>query len=838
MAPPWENGARRGTWTRCPGCTRFKSPGSRCPACACGAIPAERYGAARMLLHGGVDRFALAERVAALEPSLARQLEARYAHAWACVCRLVEATRRCLPHLTLGGFVEEVEDHWAGLLPGSEPPLRHEDEPAWEDAPLELLARRGHVPDLRQLAGLAEVNQGVPAYDVLASVVALLTGDGVVAQEAALAVTRWRVWPRVRLGRSQHEALVRHARAIFERFPDHSARAAVAWVRATGEEPELDLFHALRMGLGHEDADIRFECALCLDDEDTLLEALDSEVPERVSEARRALASLGSSRLAERLSVTSDAGFARDVLKRLPTSCPLESLDAVLTAAARMEGGLASELRAWTLHRPFAELSPEAQGRWARWARDARGRVSAEEALRFLEWAGAAAESRGSEAVRVFRDTATRAVGAVPSSERAELVRASGFVHWLALGDGDVAALLHTWARDAACAEPLLDLLLSLPVRLGRWEEEQHTGQAARLLMAVWERPDRAPVHAPLRKALRSNLGTSQRQELIDAVWLRFQRHPSERAELLATFAPWRRELWERQLASSGAPTGWFETWWRADSPLQLPALVEWFIREAPAQALPERLPFVWEAAHARVDAWPRSTSHAVSWAAGPLNNALREGHDFLIPQVERFLEWFPDFERRVLAAPVPDEESSYQRHLLEDIHVDVQMMRRYLEQRREDAERERELELRRRVEESRRRDQERQLALQHEEAERARQEAERRRQALEAHRLRLLATADIVPPPARRVPVGVPRVQAAPLDEEPLLPGARLATLMDYARLLKAMMASGDMLGVLASWDLSLQDWSTEAREWTQVMVRRPDVTLRLGQLMAAPWD
>ncbi|MCP3102069.1 hypothetical protein LZ198_24685 [Myxococcus sp. K15C18031901] len=793
-----------------------------------------------MLLHAGVDRFALPERVLTLEPSLARELEARYALQWAAVCRLVEAVRRCLPHLTLWGFVEEVEDRWAETLPGSEPPTRHEDEPSWEDASLAVLAQRSHAQALRELAGLAEVNRGEPSYDVLSSAVGSLMGEGVAAHEAALAVTRWRVWPRVRMGRAPREALERHARTVFERYSDHAARAAVAWVRATGQEPELDMFHALRMGLGHEDADVRLECALCLEDEDALLAALDSlEAPDALSVVRRKLAALESSRLLRRLADAPDEAFARDVLERLPFPCSTASLDAVLSACARLEGGLASRLRTWALHRPFEEQPEASRARWATWARDTRGKVAAEESLRFLEWASKSASLRGSADVGAFLESATRAVGEVPSAGRAELVRASGFVHWLALGDSDVAALLHTWARDAACAEPLLDLLLSLPVRLGRWEEEQHSGQAARLLMAVWERPDRAPVLAPLMKALRSNSGTSQRQELIDAVWLRFQRHPSERAELLATFAPWRRELWERQLASGQEPIACFETWWRVDSNLQLPALVAWFIREAPAEALPERLPFVWEAAHARVDAWPRSTSHAVSWASSPLNNALRAGHDFLIPAVEHLLAWFPDFERRVLAAPVPPEESSTHRHLLEDIHVDLRMMTEHLERRREEEEHQREQELRRRVEESRRRDLERQRALQAQQAEQARLEAEQRRQEQEAHRLRLLAAVEAVgslPAPPRASPPN-PRVEVGPLDDEPLLPGARLSTLMDYARILKSMSTGGDVLATLASFGLSVEAWSTEAHAWGQVMLRRPDVGTRFAQLMAAPW-
>lgn len=839
MSLPWENGALRGTRVRCPGCTRFNTPGVRCPHCACGPVPPEHYGAARMLLHAGVDRFALVGRLEALEPSLSWQLESQYAARWADVLRVIADVRWCEPFLLLPGFVEEAEDRWAEQLPWAWPPepdssTEEDDEDRWEG-----MFRRGQASEVRQLAALAKVHLRQETREMHSTVLSSLYEEGRAAMEAALALTRWRVWSRTRLQRQQRELIERHARAVFARFPEHTARAAVAWVRATGKPPEVDLLFALREGLRSPDEDLRFECALVLEDEPGLLAALDSEDAEMVTAARGALASLGSSALLSRLATTGDAAFVRDVLRRLPSPLSLEALDAVLAVTAREPDALADAVQSWARGMPFERLAPELQARWGTWARDTLGTWPARDVLRWLEWATDEREARGTPAARAFHAAALQALRAAPSSERAELVRARAFTTLLALGDVEELTLVHSWARDAACAVPLLDLLVSLPGLVDRLAPEAERGRSARLLMAAWEKPARAAVLAPLAKAVRSWSGISGREELIDAVWLRFQRHPDEREDLLATFTPWRQELWERQLAAEPDPLVTFETWWRADSQLQLPKLVGWLLEDVPARTLAERLPAVWAAVEARVDAWPRSTSHAAFYASSPLNHALRQGNDFLIPEVERFLAWLPDFERRVREAPVPEAESSYHRDLLDDIHVDVKMMGEYLQRQREDEEARRQDELRRRVEESRRRDQQRQLELAQREAEAAQREADRVREEQEAHRVRLMnAVAQLgTTMPLERWFQARPRVDAQDLDTEVILPGATLCTLLEFTRVLKAMSVSNNALAVFEARGLSLVDWSTEAQAWIQAMMRRPELTVRYGQLLTAPW-
>ncbi|MFY1827652.1 hypothetical protein ACN47A_17155 [Myxococcus fulvus] len=838
MAPFWDNGAVRGARVRCPGCTRFNPPGIRCPSCACGPVAPEHYGAARMLLHAGVDRFALTGRLEALEPGLSRQLEAQYAAQWAGALRLVEDVRRCEPFLTLGGFVEEAEDRWADVLPWSQPPAPRDAAPE-EDESLEALYQRSEDPGVRQLAALAEVNRGRPSRALYSEAQGALYADGLARLEAALALTRWRSWFVAPSGRPQRELIARHARDVFATHPEHAARAAVAWVRATGKAPEVDLLLALREGLRAQDEDVAFECALVLGDELGLLAALGSDDEDRAALAARTLASMGAPALLSVLRETRSAVLAREVMRRWPSPASWEVVDTLLTLSAGFDdGGFIEALSQWAPQTPFARLSPEVRERWRQWADDRLGTLPAARVLRMLEWVREGDEAPDESSARAFQRAAVQALSSASASERAELLQSRVLVDFLVHGDVEELALVHTWARDAACAAPLLELLVSLPGRLRR--ERPVPGRCARLLMAAWERPSRSTMLAPLNKAVRSWSGISGREELIDAVWLRFQRHPVERAELLVAFEPWRQELWERQRAAQPDAIAIFETWWRVDSQKRLPELVSFLVENAPAEALPERLPFVWAAAEARVDAWPRSTSHAVFLAAAPLAGGLRSGHDALVPDAERFLAWFPGFEARVLAAPSPEAESSYQRDLLEDLHVEVRLMREALERRAEEAESQRQAELQRRVEESRRRDRERQLELARREAEVAEQEAERARAEQEAHQARLAdALARLGPRPVqtRRFDAS-PRVEPLPMDVEIIFPGATMASVLDYSRILKALSVGGDSLEVLAANGLSVTAWGTEARAWVDAMMRRPELSLRFSQLFHAPWS
>ncbi|QQR45334.1 hypothetical protein JKA73_04135 [Myxococcus xanthus] len=813
MHPPLENGARRGAQVRCPACTRFHEPGLLCPRCDCGPVPPERYGAARMLVHAGVDRYALADRVSLLPTSMVERLESRYARMWAHVRRLLVGVRRYEQALFLQGFEEAVEDRWAERLPWHVP----EEEPAVE------LEEGLHtaVPALepRWLAALVDVHEGTPSHEALDMVLTCLEDDGRFGCEAALALTRWRVWPRAHGARVATERIARLARAAFARFPEQGTRAAVAWMRATGQAPDADLLLALREGLNHPDADLRFECALCLQDEDSLLAAVESTDLARAAEARRALASRGSVRLLERMASRGDADFALDVLRRLPAQAPPGALSALLAVSDRVEGGLAEALHGWARGRPFAELPPEERALWVDWALARLARLSAADALRFLEWAAAARDADRMEETRAFVSAVSESLAREPPSLRASRFLDAAFFRFLTLAGEEDALRLHAWSREAPCTEPLLEAVLSLPSRL-RWGDTLAPGQGARLLMALWTGEGRERLLAPLAKVVRGWNGDSQQAVFIDAVWQRFQQHPDERTDLLATFTPWRAALWERQQAAEPDAVVCFQTWWPVEDPEQLPERVDALVRESPPEDLSRRLEPVWKAAELRVDAWPRATSLAVSRAAAVLSGTVRRDVDALVPDAERFLAWFPRFRERVFATSPASSERSHSRDFLKDIEVDVRLIREHLERKRQREDQAREAELRRMVEASRQRD----LARQRE----------------------LMARQVDAPPLTHGVEVAPlltplvllnPRGPVQPLDLEVFFPEARLRTLLDYTRLLKVMSVNNDVMAVFEAHGLSVATWTSEATAWGTLLVRRPELALRFGELFQGPW-
>src|SRR5262245_14388979 len=160
MAALHERATRRGDEVRCPACIRFKSASGPCPACGCGEIPFERHGAARMLLHAGVDRFALAHRLAVLDPRQAELLERQYAGRWEQAWPLIEDVRRCEEHLLQRGFVEDMEEVLAALIPTEPELLAREVGPSERPETLEALFAESTSWEVRRLAALALVHQG------------------------------------------------------------------------------------------------------------------------------------------------------------------------------------------------------------------------------------------------------------------------------------------------------------------------------------------------------------------------------------------------------------------------------------------------------------------------------------------------------------------------------------------------------------------------------------------------------------------------------------------------------------------------------------------------------
>ncbi len=829
MASLPESVARRGMELRCPACVRFRPPQGLCPVCGCGAVPLERFGVARMLLQAGVDRFALAQRVATLDLRQAEVLERQYAEQWERAWPLIEDVRRCEAHLLQHGFVEEMEDMLAGWLPVDPVLLAKEVGPPERPETLEALFSKSSSWHVRRLAAIALMHQGRASSDIVSRVYsAMLDEDGERTRvEAMVALTRWRVRRWARIGAEGWKHVRELARKSLG-HPELAPRAAVAWMHASrGEEPEVDIHFALRQGLSHPDLDVRFECALCLNDERVIAEALDAPDPELVSQARKALASRGSLPLFERLASEGGAAFARDVVSQLPHEVPPEALEALLSVSERGPDRLTEALLQLLGGRPFAEWSEEAQARWRDWARVVLRELPGEAALRFLHWAGQPPVS--ADSMRAFVEGAAEALAREPAEVRTRNLADVSFSRFLALAGSLEEPLLNQWARDPECGAPLAQALMTLTSRIQDWNEPM--GQAARMLMAVWEGPDRQAVLEPLKQAVREWSGIVGRDELIDAVWQRFQQHPEERAELLTVFAPWRQELWERQLAAPEDAVARFDAWCWVD-PEGFARQADLLMRDAPTEDIPRRVRRVLSVASDMVITHPRTVSLAVFYAAAALANAFRAGADELAAEAERFMEWFPGFEQRVLKTPPEEDGRAPQRDFLEELHTEVRLMRERMDAMREDEDRKQQEELRRREEEARIRELQRQAREAAREAEEARRVAEELQRAAEATRRAMEAQR----PPEVPLASLRPRIDSKPIDSEVIFPGKALPTLLDYVRLLKSM-SLGDPMKAMASAGLDVATWSAEATAWGQAMVGRMELGMRFGELMSAPW-
>ncbi|CAM3163067.1 hypothetical protein G4177_02960 [Corallococcus sp. ZKHCc1 1396] len=838
MSALLDSGVQRGAEVRCPGCTRFIPTAVACPHCFCGPVPPERYGAARELLKSGVDRFALAGRTAALEPAQVEVLAARYARQWGVALRLIEDARRIEPRLLQRGFVGDMEDAWAARLPMDEAVLAESIAP-FSPLPDSLAYLSSKAPDanLRDMAALAWVHQGTFSQDARATVRYLLLQDGRVAVEAMLALMHWRNASSLRLTSEERERIRLLALGVLD-MPDIGARAAVAWTRVSREAPPDAVLTALHRGLYGTDPEVRFECALCLRDEVEVAQALDSPDAATVTFARRTLSEWGSPRLFLRLMREGDERFVQEVLQDLPFPPPEGALEALLTVSVRTVGSLADDLLRFAKRRPFHDWGLEDQQRWARWARSVLRALPAETALHFFGWAAAPGESteppeeEEMEAVWCFLEETVHAIERGAEKDRVACFKDFLFVYFLHHAGVDEQRRLNDWARDPHSGEALLEALMIFP----SWREQARlpaTGleHAARLLMAVWEGPDQHLLVEPMSRVTRQWSAYSGREVLVDAVWRRFQSHPSERSLLLRAFASWRDRLWEKQREAEPDALVRFQAWWRLD-PVGLYPHVEPLLADAPLDVLPARLRSLWAAAEEIAGTRPRTASLSVSKGAWALLRAVESDDPRHVQQMEAELAYFesrlPAFEQRVRATPSPPEESNIHRDFLDDTHDALRMMRERRDRRREREAYEREREVERQVAESRRRDQERQI-----------EQARRAAEALEAARLvehgqqQAWALSD-----ALRLMTDVqPQVPSRPMDREVLFPGTALPTLLHYARMLKALQGGADVMKLFEVVGLTPVTWATQANAWGQAMVGRTELALRFAELLQAPW-
>src|SRR5262249_11555528 len=264
-------------------CARAHGP--VCDRCTAAILPAELFGAARMLVDAGVDRIALPERVRSLSPGQRAALAARFDAMWSAAQHRCDATRsgaRCAaaqrgsdgrgsvePFLVQKGFTQEVEDFLLARIPFSEPertalgqgPLAADLAAIEQGSPLETN---------RQLAAIALLHQRKITRERFEIVRSAAHGLGLLPAEAALALTRWfvRGTPGMPLlGRWDLGGIQDTVRPLLQN-PALAPYAAIAM--------GLDDRDLLARGLASGDADLRFACALALRDEAELAAMLDA----------------------------------------------------------------------------------------------------------------------------------------------------------------------------------------------------------------------------------------------------------------------------------------------------------------------------------------------------------------------------------------------------------------------------------------------------------------------------------------------------------------------------------------------------------------------------------
>ncbi|HWM85521.1 MAG TPA: hypothetical protein VNO33_06775 [Kofleriaceae bacterium] len=805
---------------RCSWCARWTT-GPACASCSAEVLPAFDFGAARMLVEGGVDRYALPERVRALPRHQHAELSARFDAEWSALQIRIEEARwvdRFLLTRSLAGEVEDLliasiplgAERLAALVAGPRPPFDAEDR-------LREIADESPIDVTRTMASIALIHarRATPRDEQLArSLVA--HGEGVTADEAALALGRWWVWSP---GRASGR-LAERARALLT-DGELAPWAAVAASRvAESDEERAELADGLRAAFGARNEDLRFAAALALADEASLAAARGSADPEMRALALRALAGCGSDLAAADLASGPDE-VRREILRGLAPPLGPAMLGALLAALIDAAPELGRDLFGFLRSRRFATLTVEERALLAGWAPGSAHRLPLSLLLELLAWTNEPVDEgpRDDAEVSPFVAAATAALSVAGAEERTQVCRDQRFElgRWLfAATAPEAAPVLDVWARDPAAGTPLFQEIIQLHARLNGW------GRPAddRTLEHLFGLLDRAgadeALAATVAGALAAERGASGRDKIVAGLWRRFEQVPERRRAIAIAVEPLRHEFKELRRAEDGPlspardPAGFFAVMAAAD-PLDAPALAREAAEAAEAGAgppadlidavvahiepllAPRPCTALWALASVASPAANHFRSHPEDPAGVAAVAALRRGWSRLAPGLSSL-------------SPVDEREARFE-HLQEQIETELRLIAEREERRAEDARRrlERQQELARRA---------------------AEQEAELRRQReeLERHRLELEAAAR-----AAREPGG-----DSPWDE-PLLPDQPLPSIGAYARFLRQLATSGDTLAVLRKHEMTPERWMSCAQAWSRLLSTRPDVALRFSQLYAA---
>lgn len=825
--------------TRCAACARWTPQGKFCRHCAAALVPAQDYGAARMLLQAGVDRLSLAERVRALDPEQKAAFASRFASQRALVAARVEDVRFVEQHLFTTGHADRLEDTWVASLPwgdGGDGVVRPAGVDA-ADVDERLRALRGVAWDLGHLALLASVHRGAGTESELWQVYGLLDAQGEpdVQLEAALALTLTSALDRrgTRFGRTNRWN--EFAQAAFKRAP--GGLTALAWAGALEEAhgaeavtralvEDASLRQALEGARAHEDPRLRLCAARNLGDELALAVLLDY-ADERVAQAAlRALAERKSEHVVARLE------RARTAAERLPWLSSLRGplSDRAFRAVVATLGDWDPVERRRALQllerTPFDDVDPGARAPLEAWLSSAPP-LEENEARELAAWAletkASAAPFRDGPWVAPYVDAVSRVLD--PQGEN--LSGAWGWRGWLAHGDVPSAhALLLGWLRQPDTAGRVLSALFSEASVLASYAQPKDD-RAHRLFLRLWDAlgdDGRAALAPTLADGLRRETGSSAFQTWLDLLWERFLTHPTERGPL------WRATWWVRaalaerwakderaRALDGGSALRRFECW--ADWDLEhAPEALQAALADAPdADDWRSAGPSVFDRASALLRAGEHRRAYwlASQFAAFVVNHFRDAEHRERFRPAARALGPLVDALHAARAQHAPRDAADDIRGLVE--HVDT------------------ELRLAREVEE---READERARAAERAAERERREAERRAEA-ERHAAEEQARAQEAQERLEQAQAAVAQAaqaQAAAgddaLDHQALVDGP-VRTLAQYAALMRALRGGADVMALFAQYELTPATWGACAAAWSQVMTARMDVALRFMKLL-----
>lgn len=811
---------------RCAWCLGW-SEGSRCARCQTPLFEPHDFGPARMLRTGGVDKYALYDRVRALTRNEHASLAATFDTELAALSELRARVAAADAGLLWAGHAEALEAQLLEQLP------RH--------------GRAATVPaELRVLEALARLYAGELSREVLGLAYAALGQRGSpLAVEAALALVRAALVEGLYLeDRGLHEVLASAHEVL---GPDADGRTplglwlAVAEVyarRVSRDDPRVA--SPLRAALGHADEDLRLAAALILDDAGALEPFLRHPRADWAALARRALTRSGSS-AALHLLTDGDPEAREEVLRALRAPLRGPWWTAVIQVVAR-DARLRERALELIRREPFVGLPDEARLELWSGLRAWASQLSTHEILGLLSWATEPVEPRtpapplDDARVRPVVDVATQALLRHPAEAREALARDDhhALVRWLHVAGADeIGRVLDAWGPSGALVEHALEL----HGRLNGYDRPPELRAWAPVL--AWLERHGEAVAPAIGAALARHQGLSGREHIVASLWACFVASPDTRRAVMTAGASLRHELKEARRAaeldgelSSAHPARLFRVLVDAD-PLDGPHLVRELTDALPERGHPELAELVREVGRytaAHLHTRPCTALWALASVASPVANRFRvHPHE---PALRRATEVLEDVWAELVAplaqvAPLDEREARYD-HLVEQVEVELRLItERYRALAEEEA---------------------RARAREEDEARRVWERAERERQAREAELAaaraagaRLLAEAEAALAAEDRARAALdiePRLPVSGLDEEVLLAGTALPTLLSYARLMKAMGGGGvDVLALFRVLGMSIEAWTSTATAWGALLSARPAVALRFGELLMATW-